>query len=244
MQSDRNTVFITGGSSGIGLALARGFLDLQNTVIICGRDQRKLDAVKKQLPEIVTIRCDVTHADDVRRTVATLCETFPQLNVLVNNAGVQHRYDFCASEDVPARIDEEIAVNLTAVMRLTHLLLPVLVRQPGAAIVNVSSLLGYIPKKSAPVYCATKAGVHAFSKSLRYQLADTSVKVFEVVPPLVDTGMTEGQVAPKISPQALAQEALRGLQRDRYEIRVGQTKGLLALNRFFPALVGSTVGNK
>jgi short-subunit dehydrogenase involved in D-alanine esterification of teichoic acids len=94
------------------------------------------------------------------------------------------------------------------------------------------------------VYCATKAGVHAFSQSLRYQLADTAVKVFEVVPPLVDTGMTQGQAEPKISPQTLAREVLQSLQRDRYEVHVGQTKGLLALHRFFPALVGSMVGNK
>lgn len=244
MQLGQNTVFITGGSSGIGLALARGFLDLQNTVIICGRNQRKLDAVKRQHPEIVTIRCDITQADDVQRTINTVCEASPQLNVLINNAGVQYRYDFSAGESVLTKIDKEIAVNLTALMRLTHLLLPVLARQPRAAIVNVSSLLGSIPKKSAPVYCATKAGVHAFSKSLRYQLVDTAIKVFEVVPPLVDTGMAKGQVGPKISPQALAQEVLQSMQRDQYEIRVGRTKGLIVLNRFFPALVESIVRNK
>ena len=89
-------------------------------------------------------------------------------------------------------LDQEIAVNLTAVIKLTYLLLPVLARQPEAAVVNVSSLPGLIPKKSAPMYCATKAAVHAFSKALRYQLADTAVKVFEVTPPLVDTGMVQG----------------------------------------------------
>lgn len=244
MQLDQNTIFITGGSSGIGLTLARELLDRQNSVIICGRDQRKLDAVKRQHPQIATIRCDITQPDDVRRTVDTLRETYPQLNVLINNAGVQYRYDFCAGESVLTQIDEEIAVNLTALMRLTHLLLPVLAQQPSAAVVNVSSLLGFIPKKSAPVYCAAKAGVHAFSQSLRYQLADTAIRVFEVVPPLVDTGMAKGQAGPKISPQALAQKVLRSMQRDRYEIRVGRTKSLMALNRYFPALVEGMVRNK
>jgi uncharacterized oxidoreductase len=103
-----------------------------------------------------------------------------------------------------------------------HGALPFLARQPEAAIMNVSSLLGFTPKKSAPVYCATKAAVHAFSKSLRYQLADTSIKVFEIVPPLVDTEMAKDQTERKISPEMLVQEVLHGVQRDRNEIQVGR----------------------
>lgn len=244
MQSGQNTVFITGGSSGIGLALAKELVNLQNTVIVCGRAQQKLDAVQQRYPQIYTIRCDIADSEELQRTVDTIRKEFPQLNMLINNAGVQYQYDFSASEDVLAKIDEEIAVNLTALMRLTYLLLPVLARQPKAAVVNVSSLLGFIPKKSAPVYCATKAAVHAFSKSLRYQLADTPIKVFEVVPPLVDTKMAQGQTGPKIAPEVLAQEVLQGVRVDRYEIQVGRTKGLVLLNRLFPALVESTVRNK
>jgi short-subunit dehydrogenase involved in D-alanine esterification of teichoic acids len=164
--------------------------------------------------------------------------------MLINNAGVQYQYDFSTSEDTLARIDQEIAVNLTALLKLTYLLLPVLMRQPEAAVVNVSSLLGTIPKKSAPVYCATKAAVHAFSKSLRYQLSDTTVKVFEAVPPLVDTEMAQDQAGPKITPEALAQEVLRGIHRDRYEIQVGRAKILIPLYRLIPAVVESTVMNK
>jgi uncharacterized oxidoreductase len=241
MQTSQNTVFITGGSSGIGLALAKELRRLQNTVIVCGRDQQKLDAVQHRYPELHTIRCDLSEAEDVARLAGTLQKEFPRLNMLVNNAGVQYRYDFATGENVLAKVDQEIGVNLTAVIKLTHLLLPVISRQSAAAVVNVSSLLGFIPKQSAPVYCATKAAVHAFSQALRYQLADTSVQVFEVVPPLVDTGMAEGQAGHKITPEVLVQEMVESLRRDRYEVRVGRSKGLMLLNRFFPALMKSAM---
>ncbi len=244
MELSQNTVFITGGNSGIGLAFAEALVSLDNTVIVCGRDQQKLDAVRRQYPQIHTIRCDIADLAELERTVGTLQEAFPQLNVLINNAGIQYRYEFLAGENVPSKIDEEIAVNLTALMRLTHMMLLVLAHQPKAAVVNVSSMLGFIPKKSAPVYCATKAAVHTFSKAMRYQLADTTIKVFEIVPPLVDTDMAKDQTEFKVSPAALVQEALLGIRKDRYEIQVGRAKSLIALNRFFPALVESMVRNK
>jgi uncharacterized oxidoreductase len=244
MQLSQNTVFITGGSSGIGLAFAEKLVSMQNTVIVCGRSQQKLDAVRQRYPQIHTIRCDIADSEELERAVDTIQKEFPQLNMLINNAGVQYRYDFSAGENTLSKIDEEVTVNLTALMRSTHMLLPVLARQPSAAVINVSSLLGFIPKKSAPVYCATKAAVHAFSRSLRYQLAGTTIKVFEIVPPLVDTDMAKGQMEFKMSPAALVQEALQNVRRDRYEIQVGRAKGLIALNRFFPTLVESMVRNK
>ncbi len=244
MRLNDNTICITGGSSGIGFALAKSFLELGNTVIICGRDQQKLEAVKQRYPRFHTICGDIAYPDELRKTADAIRKDFPELNILINNAGIQHRYDFSAEEHVLAKIDEELAVNLAALMKLTSLLLPVLTCRPEAAIMNVSSLLGFTPKKSAPVYCATKAAVHAFSKSLRYQLADTSVKVFEIVPPLVDTEMTRFQTEPKLSPEVLAREVIRSVQRDCYEIRVGRVKGALLLNRFFPALMESMVRNR
>jgi len=244
MELSQNTVFITGGNSGIGLAFAEALVQLNNTVIVCGRDQQKLDAVKQRYPQIQTLRCDITDSAELERTVGALQNTFPQLNVLINNGGIQYRYDFSTAEDVPPKIAEEVAVNLTALMRLTHMLLPVLARQPEAAVMNVSSMLGFIPKQSAPVYCATKAAVHVFSKALRYQLADTTVKVFEVVPPPVDTDMTRERVKFKMSPAAFVQEALQGVRRDRYETQVGWAKILITLHRFFPALAESMLRNK
>jgi uncharacterized oxidoreductase len=238
MRITGNTVLITGGASGIGLAMAKAFLDKGNTVIACGRNAQKLDQVREQYPTIHTIRCDVSSPVDVTHMVSYVTSRFPLLNILVNNAGIQHQYDFVHDETALQRIDEEIDINFRAVARLTHMFLPILMKAPEAAVVNVSSLLGIVPKRSAPVYCATKAALHALSKSLRYQFQGTPVKVFEIIPPMVDTDMTRGRVdVGKLSPESLAYEVLRDMDKDRYEIKPGRAKLMLLLNRVIPSVI-------
>ena len=193
MKLSDNTVFITGGSSGIGFALAKDFLELKNTVIICGRNADKLKQVKERFPEIHVIQCDVTNEGEVKQASESIKLKFGFLNILLNNAGVQYRFDFCEDNDAFKKIDEEIDINFRAVVHLIHVFMPLLEKASQAAIVNVSSGLGIVPKKSAPGYCATKAAIHAFSKSLRYQLEDTSIKVIELFPPFTDTDMTKGR---------------------------------------------------
>jgi short-subunit dehydrogenase involved in D-alanine esterification of teichoic acids len=238
MELSKNTVFITGGASGIGLALAKEFFNYENTVIICGRSLEKLEFAKKQSPDIYTIRCDVTNMNEVRQAMEKIENEFGSLNILVNNAGIQHRFDFYEDEGAIEKFDEEIDINFRAVVHLTKLFLPILEKAPEAAIVNVSSFLGIVPKKSAPGYCATKAALHAFSKSLRYQLENTSIKVFEIITPLLDTDMTKGREGgmKKLSPESLAKEVLQNLNSDTFEIRPGRTKAVLFLNRLFPSL--------
>jgi len=238
MDLGQNTVFITGGGSGIGLALAKAFLNSQNTVIVCVRNAEKLEYVKKQCPPIHTIRCDVSNIDDVQQVLEKINSEFGGLNILVNNAGLQYRYDFVAEENASLKIDEEIDINFRAIVHLTKLFLPVLMKAPTAAIINVSSFLGIVPKKSAPVYCATKAALHAFSKSLRYQMEKTPVKVFEILTPLVDTDMTKGREndMSKMSPEALAKEVLLNIGKNNYEILPGRSKMVLLVNRLFPSI--------
>jgi uncharacterized oxidoreductase len=238
MELSKNTVFITGGASGIGLALAKEFLNYDNTVIICGRNSEKLEFVKQHYPAIYTMRCDVSNMNEVQQTTEKIESEFGSLNVLLNNAGIQYRFDFFEDEHAIEKIGEEIDINFRAVVHLTKLFLPILKRAPEAAIINVSSFLGIVPKKSAPGYCATKAALHAFSKSLRYQLEDTSIKIFEIITPLVDTDMTKGREMDmkKLSPESLAKEVLRNLDSDTFEIRPGRTKVVLFLNRLFPSL--------
>ena len=231
-----NTVLVTGGGSGIGLAFAEAFLELGNRVIVCGRNRVKLEAVKHRHAALTVLPCDLTDPHSRAGLVEIIKEKFSDLNILINNAGIQHAYRFADGEDHGAKIDEEIAANFTSHVRLTDALLPLLLNKPQAALVNISSALSRVPKESAPVYCATKAGIHVFSQALRYQLEKTSVKVFEVVPALVDTAMTAGRGRGKISPKAVAQEAIQGLRRDRYYIRVGQTKLLFAIHRLIPSL--------
>lgn len=246
MKITGNTVLITGGASGIGLSMARIFLENRNTVIVCGRNIHKLDEVKKQYPGIHTVQCDVSSPIEVTRMVEHVASRFPSLNILVNNAGIQHQYDFAKDENALQKIDEEIDINFRAVARLTKMVLPNLEKLPEAAIVNVSSFLGIVPKRSAPLYCATKAALHAFSQSLRYQLQGTPVKVFEIITPLVDTNMTKGRDddAGKMSPESLANEVIRNMEKDRYEIKPGRTKLVLFLYRVVPSLIRNAVGKR
>ncbi len=240
MDIRNNFVVVTGGSSGIGLALARKFLHNGNRVLICGRNFDKLKRVKKENPDLEIVHCDMAILDDIKKLVDTIKTKFSEVNILVNNAGIQFNYRFDDGASHIRRIDEEININLTAQLRLTDLLLPILLKKKSA-IVNVSSALAFVPKESAPIYCATKAGIHAFSKTLRYQLEKSTVKVFEIVPSLVETDMTKGRSSSKISPEAVAVESLRGIERDRYLIKIGKTKILFFISRLFPALADKII---
>lgn len=231
-----NTILVTGGSSGIGLAFAEKFLEMGNRVLVCGRNPKNLEQVARQHPGMATLCCDLTDAGQMAALVRTIRDQFSGLNILVNNAGIQFNYRFDDGKDHLARIDEEVNANFTSHLRLTDALLPLLLAKPHAAIVNISSALSRVPKESAPVYCATKAGIHIFSRALRYQLENTPVKVFEVVPALVDTAMTAGRGKGKISPAAVASEAIHGMGSDRYYIKIGKTKILFALHRWLPSL--------
>ena len=245
MQTTGNTVLLTGGSSGIGLALARKFLGLGNTVIVTGRDNAKLAAVKQELPAVELFCGDLTKDETLADLVLFVEQRHPKLNILINNAGVQYNYRFLQpSNKRLEEIEYEIQTNLVAPIKLTALLLPTILNNSNAAIVNVSSALGFVPKQSAPVYCSTKAGLHLFTKALRYQLEDTPVKVFEIIPPLVETAMTAGRGKGKIPPAKLADDFLKAFERDNYEVKIGKAKLLLVLSRLFPKIAERVMKNK
>lgn len=230
MLTKGNTVLITGGSSGIGLALARKFLQAQNTVIITGRNARKLADVKAMFPDVITEVADLNDFNALQKLV----NRYPNVNILINNAGIQYNYDFVNPEIATELIETELQTNLIAPLQLIKLILPHLLTKPKSAIVNVSSGLGLVPKQTAPVYCASKAGLHIATKALRWQLETTPIKVFEIIAPLVDTPMTQGRGKGKISPEALVDEFWNDFTRDRYEIKIGKTKLLFFLQRWFP----------
>ncbi|WP_414752976.1 SDR family oxidoreductase [Anabaena sp. CCY 9910] len=227
-----NTVLITGGASGIGLALAHKFLQAQNTVIITGRNAEKLAGVKALWPEILTEVADLQDLNVLQKLV----NRYPNVNILINNAGIQYNYEFVNPEIMPELIEAELRTNLIAPLQLIKLMLPHLLNKPEAAIINVSSGLGLVPKESAPVYCGSKAGIHIATKALRWQLETTSIKVFEIIAPLVDTPMTQGRGKGKISPDALVNEFWHDFISDRYEMRIGKTKLLFFLQRWFPQM--------
>ena len=211
--------------------------------IVCGRNVKKLEAVQKEHPTLFTFPCDITSEQDQQGLVEHITQKYPKLNILVNNAGIQHNYDFADTKSHIEVIEEEVNINLLAQLKLTDRFLPILMGSPNAAVVNITSALALVPKQSAPVYCATKAAMHNFTKALRYQLERTPIKVFEIIPPLVDTEMTKGRGKGKMTPEALATEALRGIESNKYEIQIGKTKILFALNRLLPSVAKRIIRN-
>lgn len=230
MHTSGHRVLITGGAKGIGLALAKQFHAAGNEVILAGRDARALEAAANAIPGAETHVADVANAENR----STMLKRFSDITVLVNNAGLQRNGEFArmSAND----IENELQVNLLAPMLLTHAFLPQLQARPAAAIVNVSSVLALVPKQSASAYCASKAALHSFSRSLRWQLENTNVRVFELMPPLVDTAMTANRGNGKISPESLASAFWRGFQADQYEIRVGRARAAGVIARLSPVL--------
>ncbi|MFD3163601.1 SDR family oxidoreductase [Herpetosiphon sp. NSE202] len=232
MQTTGHTALITGGAAGIGRALALRFAKAGNQVIAVGRDAQKLAELKALQPTISTIQADLAQASERQR----LADQVPAISILINNAGVQYHGDLVEQQSAHVDRDQEIAINLTAPIDLIQRFLPKLQQQPEAAIINVSSGLALVPKQQAPIYCATKAGIHMFTKALRWQLEQTQVRVFEIIPPLVDTAMTAGRGKGKISPEALVEEFWRGFANNTYQLAIGKVKLLIQLQRFLPAL--------
>ncbi|MET0390297.1 MAG: SDR family NAD(P)-dependent oxidoreductase [Polyangiales bacterium] len=189
MKLDGRVVLVTGGGSGIGFALARRFVQAGSTVLVCGRRQAQLEAAQRACPGLHVLRCDLASEAERVAFAEQVQRDYGALDVLVNNAGVQQRPPSLLEPQDWAKHRAELEINLRAPMHLTYLLLGQLRQQPSAAIVNVSSGLAFVPIAFLPTYCATKAALHSFTLSLRYQLADTRVEVIEVVPPMVNTDL-------------------------------------------------------
>lgn len=234
MRLQGNKIIITGATAGIGEALLMKFLELDNTIIAVGRNKEKLDALSDINERIIPFCCDISKQADLDSLVVFIEQNHKDTNILINNAGIQFNYSFDEEQQPLGKIEQEINTNFIAPVKLISLLLPTLNMNPNAAIVNVSSGLGLVPKKQAPVYCGTKAAVHIFTKSLRYQLPN--VKVFEIIPPLVDTGMTAGRGRGKISPEQLATEFIKAFEKDRFEVNIGKVRLLKIINRISPFL--------
>jgi uncharacterized oxidoreductase len=177
-----NHVLITGGATGIGLSLAEMFLEAGSNVLVCGRRKSALDAAQAKQPRLQTRVCDLSIPAARLELAQYLAAEFPRLNVLVNNAGIQQRLGLEVGY-FAAKLKTEIAVNLEAPLHLSHLLLPQLKKNPPAVIMNVTSGLAFVPMVSAPVYCATKAGFHSFTLSLRELAGSQNIQVIEIIPP-------------------------------------------------------------
>ena len=242
MNISNNTILITGGTSGIGLELATQLLALDNMVVITGRDPAKLDRIKRELPLLHVIQSDVSDPTAIASLYERVSREYPALNILINNAGVMRKINLQDKGSDLENISREIETNLVGPVRMVKQFLPLLKAQPRAAIVNVSSGLAFTPFPISPVYGATKAGLHSFTQSLRVQLKNTSVKVFELAPPSTQTPLQNGfdpsdtNLSPMMNVKKLVRQAIRGFQKDHLEILPGFSKVLRLVSRIAPGL--------
>jgi len=233
MKINGNTILITGGATGIGFALAEAFVKEDNEVIICGRREDKLREAKSKLPQIHTKVCDLSKEKERKALYNWIKSNNIDINILVNNAGIQRMIDFKKGIFNLSDGENEIEINLTAPIHLSAYFIPDLLKQKESAIINVSSGLAFVPIAVMPIYSATKAALHSFSVSIRHQLRDTSIKVFEVIPPTVDTELDKGardeggQEDKRIPPSEVAKATLKALEKDEYEIAIGMAQNLL-----------------
>jgi uncharacterized oxidoreductase len=186
MNLTHNTILITGGGSGIGRGLAEAFHALGNKVIIAGRRKSALEETTDANPGMASVTLDINDPAAINAFAAEVTQLHPTLNVLINNAGIARQEDLKAGAD-PAKAEAMITTNVLGPIRLTSALLPHLLKQARATILNVSSGLGFVPFPIMPTYSATKAALHSYTQSLRYQLRDTPVQVVEIIPPYVQT---------------------------------------------------------
>lgn len=234
MKLSGNTILITGGNAGIGLAFAERFMKAGNKVIVCGRRETALQDAKKNLPGLIT---HVSHLDsDSERTSLFdwVTENYPDVNVLVNNAGIQQRFNVLKADAKSnwAYFNKEIAINLEAPLHLSMLFAPFFATKKAAAIINVTSGLAFTPMVIAPIYSATKAALHSFTVSLRHQLSDTSVEVIEVAPPAVNTDLGGAGLHTFGEPlDAFADGIFKGLEEGKQEIGYGSSVERLRMSR-------------
>ncbi len=192
MNNPKQTILITGGGSGIGLALAQKFLQHGNTVIITGRNLTKLEEVKREFPELHIFQSDVTKEEDVKKLVSQVQAEFGGIDVLVNNAGIMNLVDAGNESNDLQKQFQEIEINYHAPIRMLHHFLPQLKKSKHAVLINVSSGLAYVPFAQAPVYSGTKSALHFWTKGIRPQLKPHNIRVVELLPPVVDTPLAHG----------------------------------------------------
>jgi uncharacterized oxidoreductase len=202
MKLTGNTILITGGGSGIGRGLAEAFHSLGNQVIVAGRRKKALEETKAANPGMKAITFDIADAASIGSLAEEIAARYPALNVLINNAGIMRPENLQAQQKGLADAEAIITTNLLGPIRLTAALLPLLGKQPYSAIMNVSSGLAFVPLAPTPTYCATKAAIHSYTQSLRYQLKSTTTEVLELIPPYVATNLMRGASDPRAMPLA------------------------------------------
>jgi uncharacterized oxidoreductase len=236
MKTSKNTVLITGGSAGIGFEIAKIFSENDNHVIIVGRNEARLQQAAAQLKSVTAIAADISKDEDIEQLVNRLKIDFPQLNILINNAGAAQTYQLGPQAGASVIAANEMQTNYISVLNLTEKLLPLLENKDEAAIVNVTSIVAFVPGHSIPTYSASKAALHSYTQSLRHTYRNSSIKVFELMPPLVNTEFSKEIGGENGIPASqVAAELIQAFGSDHYEIHVGGTSDMYKLFHHSPA---------
>ena len=239
MKLTGRTILITGGSAGIGLAFALKFVELGNEVIVTGRRQAVLDQVKAKYPKLHTLQSDVADPSQIAALAKRVSVDFPKLDVLMNNAGIMLTKNLKTQAADLTELMTEMDINVGGVIRMTSAFIDLLTANKGT-VINVSSALAFVAVPAAPIYCASKAAIHSYTQSLRFQLEDTGVEVIEVMPPGVKTDMTielaEGGIS-LITTDELVKQSFASLKAGALEIRPGQSKQLAFMRRLAPDFI-------
>jgi uncharacterized oxidoreductase len=250
MKQSQQIVLITGGSSGIGLALAKKFMENDNTVIITGRNLQKLETVKKDSPKIKIFQSDVTDDADVRMLADDIQEKFGGIDILINNAGIMNLIDAGNERNDLHKQMQEIEINYNSPIRVLHYFLPQLKKSNNAILVNVSSGLAYVPFAQAPTYSGTKSALHFWTLGIRPQLKPHGIKVIELLPPVVDTPLAHGADIAEddnlkpMPPDKLADIFWKDFINGKEEITPGISKQLKLMSRLAPRFIFKQLNKK
>lgn len=239
MDLKNSTILITGGTAGMGLEMVKQLTEIGATVIVTGRKIDALNETKKQFPGVHIFQSDVSNPKDIKDLFENVTTLFPNLNLIINNAGMMRLIDLQDQSLDLENINREIATNLSGTIQMVHQFLPHLLKQKSAGIVNVSSGIAFMSYSAAPIYSATKAGIRAYTQALRLQLEDTNVKVFEMIPPGVKTKLQDDWVkkpndSMMMNADNMVRIAINGMQKDKKELKPFMIKIIKLATRLMP----------
>lgn len=242
MDLKNSTILITGGTSGIGLEFVKQLTALGAAILVTGRNLDALQKTKENFPNVHTFQSDVSKSQDIEQLFNDVTEQFPDLNIIINNAGLMRMIDLQDFSLSLENIVSEVDINLSGTIQMTHQFLPHLLTKKSSGIVNVSSGIAFMSYSSSPIYSATKAGVRAYTQALRLQLEDTNVKVFEMIPPGVSTNLQNDwahQPNPRMmmSVDKMVEVAIKGLLKDKKELKPTLISVIKLLSRMFPGFL-------
>lgn len=240
MHITNKSIVITGGTSGIGYQMVRQLYN-HNSLIVISRSSKKLAALKNEFPNIAIFQADLSNISELETLVDDVIKKHNLIDILINNVAVQYTPYLMDDDFDYASISTEINLNFTSICSLCYLFLPALIKDSRSAIVNINSGLGLAPKTSSAIYCATKAGLNSFSNSLRYQLENTNIKVYQPFLDLVDTAMTSGRGKNKMTAKQAAADILTGVKLDKFDNFVGRVKWLKRLLRVAPSIAAQVL---